>query len=405
MAATSSSSSLFSQFNTAWNEFWNKNLAPLKLPGRSERPGLPSESTSHSSSSFNDALPAVLQTSRRGRVKNLGTPESDEYYGALEIFLPELMVCRNEQDFATSAHYDPHIGMVLEVYNLLHGRICMVVANEPLYDELSIEVAYQLEEPLHLELGTTVKHVADFAYVPVITTGTEPIRITEEAFDYNVPEELDETGESLEGRPHSEWWQWWIPWWKWDGSQDHSQQYRMHNSFAGGSHGEVWRGRRKCRRRSSTQSCRESLIFKRLKIENGYRILEAGLREIYFGTLLTSEQTELFTTYEDHFFRERKDMEPELWIVFRDAGPSLRSFIYTGTMVGDFIIYQHSPLWAQLRRSVSQSQLGEQSSNASSPDDVLPLGRDLFRRALKQILESAAFLHQKGIVHRDIKPR
>jgi hypothetical protein len=305
---------------------------------------------------------------------------------------------------------EPHIGMVFEVYSVLHKRICdnqPATTTSPCTEDKteqdeSMDAVYQLEEPLHMELGSTVKHAADFAYDPVITAGTESIRITEDTYGDVVEHRNSgkDYSESLEGRPHLDWWNWWIPWWKWDGSQDHSQQYRMHSAFAGGSHGEVWRGRRKCRHRDPP-NCdnQQKLVFKRLKIENGYRVLEAGLREIYFGNLLTTkDSTELFTQYEDHFFREREDMEPELWIVFRDAGPSLRSFIYTGTLVGDFILFQQSPLWTQLRTSVQEGENAEE-------EDTAPQGRGLFRQVLKQILESAAFLHQEGIVHRDIKPR
>lgn len=411
--------SLLYQWNTAWNEFWRRNFAPLRLPGRGERPGLPSETSTtaypmkyyHGGSTArnDDSLQAVLRMERRGRT---GVLDTDVEHGALEIFpMDEALVCPEQAQYlSTTTQYDddttsdPHIGMVLEVYDLAQGRTCFVMDNHQ--DQVSIEVTYQLEEPLRLELGSTYKHAGDFAYVPVITAGTETIRITEEAFHDYRRNPYDES-ESIEGRPNLEWWQWWIPWWKWDGSQDHSQQYRMHSSFAGGSHGEVWRGRRKCSRRSTRRSrkCQESLIFKRLKIENGYRVLEAGLREIYFGNLLVAERAELFTDYVDHFFRERQDMEPELWIVFRDAGPSLRSFIYTGTLVGDFVIYQHSPLWTQLRTSVSQQEPDDpKGPNGNDAGDDPPTGRDLYRRVLKQILEATAFLHERGIIHRDIKP-
>eukprot|EP00584_Thalassiosira_punctigera_P013046 CAMPEP_0172558526 /NCGR_PEP_ID=MMETSP1067-20121228/79496_1 /TAXON_ID=265564 ORGANISM="Thalassiosira punctigera, Strain Tpunct2005C2" /NCGR_SAMPLE_ID=MMETSP1067 /ASSEMBLY_ACC=CAM_ASM_000444 /LENGTH=658 /DNA_ID=CAMNT_0013347907 /DNA_START=230 /DNA_END=2203 /DNA_ORIENTATION=+ len=138
--------------------------------------------------------------------------------------------------------------------------------------------------------------------------------------------------------------------------------------FAGGSHGEIWRARRRCPRKDSnrsetTLSCDDGkdLIVKRLKIEHGYAVLEAGLREVYFGELLAreAESSGLFTTYVDHFFREGGSSDDggggrgrriELWIVFEDAGPSLRSFLYTPiTAAGGFVVFQNSDFWRRLR--------------------------------------------------------
>ena len=104
-------------------------------------------------------------------------------------------------------------------------------------------------------------------------------------------------------------------------------------AFAGGSHGEIWRGRRKCFDNNMNDcNSREPLIFKRLKVESGgYRVLEAGLREVYFGNLLRGllsddgSERPRFTSYVEHFFGENG----ELWIVFKDAGSSLRSFLYS----------------------------------------------------------------------------
>lgn len=123
--------------------------------------------------------------------------------------------------------------------------------------------------------------------------------------------------------------------------------------FAGGSHGEIWRARRRCpmtgdetdNSTSKFASCDEKkdLIVKRLKIEFGYEILEAGLREVYFGELLAreAEAPNLFTTYVDHFFREgQKPGQVELWIVFENAGPSLRSFLYQAVDTGGFVVFQ-----------------------------------------------------------------
>jgi hypothetical protein len=249
--------------------------------------------------------------------------------------------------------------------------------------------------------------------------------------------------------------------------------------------------------------------LKKLKVEQSYRILEAGLREVYFGHLLLSKEKEeqqnhandekekktsttkagrkrpnqggqMFTRYVDHFFLERGNHSSapqlELWIVYRYAGPSLRSFLYTGSLVGDYMIFQNSRLWTQLRKSMSKSSSSSASSSSSSsrhqkhqhkrqnvqtevyvngsacddcdmsvvlrhpvlrhPTTHIPrknnqeetesvergvdderrdetkrrqtvdnhpelppsFARDLMRSVLKQIIESAAFLHENGII-------
>lgn len=109
-------------------------------------------------------------------------------------------------------------------------------------------------------------------------------------------------------------------------------------SFAGGSHGEIWRARRRCPTKRVDCDDKKDYIVKRLKIELGYDVLEAGLREVYFGELLAREAqaSSLVTTYVDHFFREGGQKgQIELWIVFKDAGPSLRSFLYTSIVDAD----------------------------------------------------------------------
>ncbi len=232
-------------------------------------------------------------------------------------------------------------------------------------------------------------------------------------------------------------------------------------AFAGGSYGEVWRARRRCpvgpksqkmkhsqeeEGHASTASCDEKeLIAKRLKIEYGYSILEAGLREVYFGELLAREveSSSLFTTYVDHFFRNGKNDHLELWIVFEHGGQSLRSYLYTPVVdsIGGFMVFQHSSFWRRLRRGIvrssvhdiddraravviaethphnlSRSKNGERSSdgkeanlsqqkNAGTEEgrhrnNSELEGRVLLKEVLNQIITSVAFLHEHGIVHR-----
>ena len=225
------------------------------------------------------------------------------------------------------------------------------------------------------------------------------------------------------------------------------------HAFAGGSHGEIWRARRHCPTNTTNCDDGKEYIVKRLKIEHGYFILEAGLREVYFGELLAREveSTNLFTTYIDHFFREGNRGQLELWIVFERAGPSLRSYMYTPVVdaTGGFVVFQHSAFWRRLRRGIGEGtrryhghahtlyQSGVDRDEALSVDVVRPQpramkkseegitgeftdddgddvhqdedqgqdneiieGRMLLMEVLRHILTSVAFLHERGIVHR-----
>ncbi|CAB9510867.1 linked kinase-associated serine/threonine phosphatase 2C [Seminavis robusta] len=359
-------------------------------------------------------------------------------------------------------------GMILQVdyqrgdggfYNHFHDKLQIPVCQnlETASAALYAIDTYQLLEPLHLELGVSAKHAIDFAYTPVELSDV-PTRKQEYHNEYYSPFAL--VDERAQYTDSTSWWQWWLPFgtrnsfWK-----GHDEQYKMsETAFAGGSHGEVWRGRRLCRdehgsRRwmgySSTvgegATCRttQDLIFKRLKVEHGYRLLEAGLREVYIGKLLAEEESAngLFTNYVNHFFREvpkksttlnpwtEGENDLELWIVFEDAGPSLRSYLYAPVSTGDFVVFQHSPAWTKLRQSAAKTSKRrkataekDMSISVIVDDDVdddddesqrRPKGKagnntvsgsEVMKEILRQVLTSAAFLHKHGIVHRDIKP-
>ncbi len=176
-------------------------------------------------------------------------------------------------------------------------------------------------------------------------------------------------------------------------------------SFAGGSHGEIWRARRRCpiileggrngiglndSGHENPPSCDadRDLIVKRLKIEFGYPLLEAGLREIYFGELLAreAESSGLFTSYVDHFFREGHRGQVELWIVFENAGSSLRSFLYTPVDTGGYMVYQHSAFWRKLRWGIAGGRRRDDESlvifhpNTNRyTERAAPAGKELLR--------------------------
>jgi serine/threonine protein phosphatase PrpC len=272
--------------------------------------------------------------------------------------------------------FEPYPGMFLQVVH--HTRL---------------EAQYELIELAHLELGIAVKHVSDFAYTPV------GLPLGRDAND-------DQTG--LVGSCENDWWIWWLPRDQRKRNAAKEDEFDFNETaFAGGSHGEVWRGKRRCRQ-GLTTGCKDNLVFKRLRVERGYRILEAGLREVYFGSWLaerSEDSADQFTRYIDHFFREQ-DGRLELWIVFKDAGASLRSFLYTGSLVGNYVVYQHSRLWTHIRLSVSGvcEKSGSPSSDGSCNQSSSIKGKQLMRMVLGQVLRSAAFLHENGIIHRDIKP-
>ena len=225
--------------------------------------------------------------------------------------------------------------------------------------------SYELLTQLDLELGEKVQHVNDYAYSPVLAAETQStINIQDDVSSQDMEENI-----SL----HHGWWQWWIPWKTLrDKSAKHNSfKYKMNDkAFAGGSHGEIWRGRRKCLKEPSNRGvvpCSEvPLIFKRLKVEHGFRTLEAGLREVHFGNVLDQfphEHRDLFTRYIDHFFGN----DGELWIVFEDSGLSLRSLLYTAVDAGGFIVFQQSYLWTLIRMSLYSTQ-GENRCNSNVDD-------------------------------------
>ena len=69
-------------------------------------------------------------------------------------------------------------------------------------------------------------------------------------------------------------------------SSDYNDDYYKHNSYE--SFPEQKSTSTKSTTANTTATCDASqmLIMKRLKVENGYALLEAGMREVYFGQLL-----------------------------------------------------------------------------------------------------------------------
>jgi hypothetical protein len=356
---------------------------------------------------------------------------------------------------------EPHIGMVFQVFEVKESKKPLAKKEQEtaaaasdgeiesprpdVEEEESDLTMYELLEPIQLDLGVVPEHLFDYAYQPVAVGENEQRRHHSTGGMHDGDGRSNAAPEdSVTVKPEASvapvltgmWWQWWFTIMK-SSSRTHQGYERVGKSaFAGGSHGEVWRGRRRCDpNRKNKELCDDStfLILKRLKIEHGLPVLEAGLREVYVGNLLATDEDakSLFTVYVDHFFREvprpsflgrGPSKEHELWIVFEDAGPSMRSYLYTAIPSGDFVLHQQSPLWTSLRFNAANFSQSSDASCVAVPNKAtwglghtgkshrpqgLPdatVGRPLMREILRQILTAAAYLHERGIVHRDIKP-
>jgi len=334
--------------------------------------------------------------------------------------------------FTGTSSSEPFIGMVFNVFNVNECTEIDLDCQAETDHEKGKDSLYELIDPIHLELGVRPKHALDYAYKPVIALPASPL--------------IDDTAPILEGTSLaiqgdtalvnlvtiSTWWQWWFIFMGYPNKDAKNNYEKMgDHAFAGGSHGEVWRGRRKCSKNDRDCDETKPLVLKRLKVERGTALLEAGLREIYFGHILLGEH-KMFSVYVDHFFRENKSaftrdqQELELWIVYEDAGPSLRSYLYQPSTSGGFVVFQHSMFWTKLRKSTSNTnrneQVGDKALSVTRREDHhnhkqgsqwrgrgrkslnSAVGRTLMKEVLLQLVQAASYLHGQGIVHRDIKP-
>jgi len=326
---------------------------------------------------------------------------------------------KHQKNYNRFQRHSPRVGMVLKVplaasmfnnFRRIQNRF------------------YELTERVHDELGLVDKYHLDWAYKPVAKLDSNVYR----EFSSSKTKKREQMVTLNSGRSR-------FPWLHSHSfgyitnSFEHGRLYEcVGNAFAGGSHGEVWRARRRCdilpsgriisSRSSHDNDCDSDreLVMKRLNVFDSVSLFEAGLREVYFGEFLSNNNDLGFTKYIDHFYRNETSLE--LWIVFENAGPSLRSIIYTAIASDGFVMFQQSSFWRRLRlgvynqrssstrRSTSAAALithdwnlqSERSSRKTRRTD--PEGRALMREVLFQLLNATAFLHERGIVHRDIKP-
>lgn len=214
----------------------------------------------------------------------------------------------------------------------IHGSRCTLELGKQ-YDHDNQVIQYTLLHREPIELGNIVVHREDFAYRPVEASSVVFEDEYKGSNDATASYELEmlpsltttiqdslnnHENENVDNQQVS------FRWWSWlsdfsqlfynkGGSGNTNEDYPYQRiiyeedgrrSFAGGSHGEIWRARRRCPikvveedekttetddngtssdERTFHSSCDDGrdLIVKRLKIEHGYPVLEAGLREVY----------------------------------------------------------------------------------------------------------------------------
>jgi serine/threonine protein phosphatase PrpC/serine/threonine protein kinase len=158
-----------------------------------------------------------------------------------------------------------------------------------------------------------------------------------------------------------------------------NQFYELREKFNRGAHGELWRT-------TSLRHKMEDFVAKRIFIEKSEALRLSGLREIYFGKRLKNREN--IARYIEHFTLPRSTSKiskseshlEDLWIIFRDEGLSLRSYLYETR----HMITTPSPFWRRMRLQHD--------------------GEKVLREIIKQLLTAIQGCHSMNIAHRDIKP-
>eukprot|EP00240_Pyramimonas_obovata_P002993 CAMPEP_0118927386 /NCGR_PEP_ID=MMETSP1169-20130426/4870_1 /TAXON_ID=36882 /ORGANISM="Pyramimonas obovata, Strain CCMP722" /LENGTH=624 /DNA_ID=CAMNT_0006869133 /DNA_START=235 /DNA_END=2107 /DNA_ORIENTATION=+ len=147
--------------------------------------------------------------------------------------------------------------------------------------------------------------------------------------------------------------------------------YAFSGDLAGkGAFGEAWRG-------FAMDGHGTSVVLKRLFLQLGKKIIKDGMREVYFGQLITSAKlTQHLARYTAHFKDERTE---SFWVVYRDEGFSLYQCVFS-VLPGPNPMMVPSALWEALR---------------AEPDVIKEL--------LKGVLTGLRNLHQLSVTHRDVK--
>ena len=126
--------------------------------------------------------------------------------------------------------------------------------------------------------------------------------------------------------------------------------YKLGGLCGSGSHGEVWSAIR------LDGDGTQRFVLKRMFLEQGLPVLEAGLREIYYGERVRDAGgLDQVARYVEHFYRYDPSASlaaaNELWLVFHDEGTSLKQYLYTEELTADYILYGQSNQWREMKQA------------------------------------------------------
>eukprot|EP00922_Rhytidocystis_sp_ex-Travisia-forbesii_P023730 GHVS01034798.1.p1 GENE.GHVS01034798.1~~GHVS01034798.1.p1 ORF type:complete len:904 (+),score=175.45 GHVS01034798.1:78-2789(+) len=168
------------------------------------------------------------------------------------------------------------------------------------------------------------------------------------------------------------------------------ETYTTFTPLGKGAFGEVWRAL--CLDR--VHCAHTEVVLKRMFVDKGERVRLSGMREVYFGKLLQSQPCCVSRFIE--FFREtprqaasppeetvgRGEQQPasELWLVFANEGYSLLNYFFQPNASGALL---PSSFWWSLKRH--------------------PLGVNVLRDLMRQLLTALHAAHSRHITHRDVK--
>jgi len=163
-------------------------------------------------------------------------------------------------------------------------------------------------------------------------------------------------------------------------ARDALRGYQCSQRLGRGSFGEVWRA-------VALDGSMREVVLKRFFVEQGEHVRQSGLREIFFGKMLShhghvSRFIEFFEWRSADDDANIGNTPSELWLVFHNEGYSLPHHLFSLTP-GSMLVTLSS-VWQKIK---AQPLLGEK----------------VIKHIIYQLLYAISTAHENNITHRDIK--